>query len=1206
MDVIHVVNVIPNSRSDETHQDSEPGIAVNPSNPSEIVVTAFTPADTGLTNSPIYFSTDGGLTWQLNFIVPFGTVPELPQEDQFPGDQSIAFATASNELYGAFTTLDDGTLKVFRTNDPTATDTLPTMDPRHQVDQPWVEARTVRSGPDRGKDRLYVAYNDSLTKPPGSPSATVDVCLDAASHSPSFTRVLLEQRSVSPDSFDGFAVRPVAHDDGTVYVIYERWTSGSVAPPGETINITTDIVVARDDNWGNGSPRFGALTDPTDGKAGRIVASGVVITDGASMGQERLNNDLAIAVDPTNSDTVYVAWADNAGPNYTLRVRRSTNRGVDWSGDLLTVENATMTSLAINSAGRVGLMYQLFNSNKWETHFRRTTDDSGTNWDDLTLSVTPADTPIMTFPPYLGDWARVVAVDRSFYGVFCANNTPDPANFPNGVAFQRNHTTTTPFQLLGGDGVTPVAVSIDPFFFRLTEVECVIITDRSTFGKDEVAAMLQLSNPAVISAAFYVIVDGFTANELNISAATFTGPPNVAPSISFNPSLAGVSFQATQCSATDETNLNSPQRFTWTCDLIFGSTDSFTVENLPVTMTASITSTSGATVIGEAVITLTSQPNPYEIDGPTSWLSVDLQVFQVLRGGHLPSTPAIQLTGSPNDFIHDLLGNTGGGYNDPSLPRAPNHPFDLDLVANEDKSAVTLAGSVGGGLFFPSIPVLNFAVARVRYRALTTPASNVRCFFRLFQAATTSTDFQPTSTYATGGIGATKVPLLGVVNGEVVGIPCFAAPRIDPNNPNGLNAQTDPDNVGPLGGAIPPDPSGNEIQVYFGCWLDINQNTPQLPDPSIAASAAGPYVPKQSIQQVIRSQHQCLVAEINLDPPEPQITPGTLPAVSDKLAQRNLNIIGVASPHQVPQTFDIKPTPASLSPGQTPDELLIDWGNVPAGTLASIYLPSINAKTILDMANRMYTRHGLSSSDKNTLTCKARGITYVPVPPGVGSNYAGLLTVNLPATVTRGQEFRVITRQITNISAERPGGVILLRAKNDAPSDDVIEWRRVLGTFQISIPVEARAELLGPEERLLSVLLWIAEAIPAQSRWYPVFVRYLDQIAGRVSALGGDPTQILPSSSGDGSKPCPPKPEPERRLHFTGKIAGLMFDRFGDFEGFLLDTEEGERVYHSREKEMERLAERAWRERLRITVFVERDEPRRPVSLIVREPPVGF
>jgi len=34
------------------------------------------------------------------------------------------------------------------------------------------------------------------------------------------------------------------------------------------------------------------------------------------------------------------------------------------------------------------------------------------------------------------------------------------------------------------------------------------------------------------------------------------------------------------------------------------------------------------------------------------------------------------------------------------------------------------------------------------------------------------------------------------------------------------------------------------------------------------------------------------------------------------------------------------------------------------------------------------------------------------------------------------------------------------------------------------------------------------------------------------------------------------------------------------------------------------LAERAWRERLRITVWAERHEPHRPLSIIVREPPV--
>src|SRR5215470_19962233 len=123
------------------------------------------------------------------------------------------------------------------------------------------------------------------------------------------------------------------------------------------------------------------------------------------------------------------------------------------------------------------------------------------------------------------------------------------------------------------------------------------------------------------------------------------------------------------------------------------------------------------------------------------------------------------------------------------------------------------------------------------------------------------------------------------------------------------------------------------------------------------ASAAGPYTPVQSVQQAIRGKHQCLVAEINLDPPEPQIAPGTTPAVSDKLAQRNLTIVGVASPHQVPLTFDIKPTPASLPAGRAPDELMIDWGRVPAGSKASIYLPGTSAKAIIDMANRMYALH---------------------------------------------------------------------------------------------------------------------------------------------------------------------------------------------------------------------------------------------------------
>jgi hypothetical protein len=459
MDVVTVVNIIPSSHSDETNQDSEPSIAVNTANPNQIAITAFTPPDNGLTNSPIFYSLDGGATWQLNFDVPFGFQAGAALEA--PGDQSIAYAAAGTELFGAFLRHDNGDLEVFRTGDVTAAGTLSTFDERRQIDQPWVEARQVVGGADDGKLRVYVGYNDDGTGL-GKPSATVDVCLDGAAATPAFTQVALEQRSIGTGLRDGYAIRPVAHSDGTVYVVYERWTSGAFGA-----QIVTDIVVARDDKWGAATPAFGDLKDPGDGVAGRIVATGVAINDGGVLGQERLNNDLAIAVDPSNSDVVYVAWADNATNGYTLRVRRSLNRGVDWSNDLLTVANATMTGLAINSAGTVGLMYQQLAGDNWETHFRRTTDATGTAWDDLVLSRTPSSTPQAVFQPYLGDWARIVAVGKDFFGVFCANNTPDPANFPSGVVFQRHHTSAAPFTLIGSDGSKTVTPSIDPFFFKV-------------------------------------------------------------------------------------------------------------------------------------------------------------------------------------------------------------------------------------------------------------------------------------------------------------------------------------------------------------------------------------------------------------------------------------------------------------------------------------------------------------------------------------------------------------------------------------------------------------------------------------------------------------------------------------------------------------------------------------------------------------------
>lgn len=90
-------------------------------------------------------------------------------------------------------------------------------------------------------------------------------------------------------------------------------------------------------------------------------------------------------------------------------------------------------------------------------------------------------------------------------------------------------------------------------------------------------------------------------------------------------------------------------------------------------------------------------------------------------------------------------------------------------------------------------------------------------------------------------------------------------------------------------------------------------------------------------------------------------------------------------------------------------------------------------------------------------------------------------------------------------------------------------------------------------------------------------------------------------------RPSPTPPAHERAEAFTGKVVGIVYDRFGDFEGFLLLTEDGrERHFRSREHEIEELVCRAWIERVVISVIVDRGDPLCPVSIILRRAPEPF
>ena len=140
-----------------------------------------------------------------------------------------------------------------------------------------------------------------------------------------------------------------------------------------------------------------------------------------------------------------------------------------------TVTNATNPALAINKEGLVGFLYQQCVSKgdtpreaRWVTHIELTEDAFATA-NDLVLANVPADAPPPQFIPYIGDYVHLMTVGSAFYGIFSANNTPDKANFPNGIVYQRNADFTT--HTLLDNNKKKVEPSIDPFFVKVTPPE---------------------------------------------------------------------------------------------------------------------------------------------------------------------------------------------------------------------------------------------------------------------------------------------------------------------------------------------------------------------------------------------------------------------------------------------------------------------------------------------------------------------------------------------------------------------------------------------------------------------------------------------------------------------------------------------------------------------------------------------------------------
>jgi hypothetical protein len=724
--------------------------------------------------------------------------------------------------------------------------------------------------------------------------------------------------------------------------------------------------------------------------------------------------------------------------------------------------------------------------------------------------------------------------------------------------------------------------------------------EKNTFGLDEATDIIKTQG-GLVSSAFWVVINGFSKRSfqsLGIQVSAFTGSFFTLPGVKITPNPAGPQFE-------NGVNDTTPQQIRIPFDItLLDLPGNSILKQFPATgvsspydLTVSVTS-GGTTVAGPAATTqfeLIAGADPYFTNIPKGqnnepYLSQDLRVFNTVANSvPFPGGPTFGADniGGAYAYIQALLGYLNGtpAFTNPS----GTDPFSL--LPNQQGEGQT-DSSVAPFVFKFSglIPTIsnnyNFAIARVRLQGSSgSAANNVRVFFRVFGSQSADTDYDPNGTYLSQPDAAGKPGTPQVGTGNTT-IPFFATGNLGSETdyqPGGPNIQT-------LTIA-----AGDGLWWYYGCFLNFYDPVYQIGG--------------QQIQSYLPGTHHCLVAQIAFD--DAPIPTGVSPLSWDQLAQRNLQFTvvdnpGPAATHRAPQTFDCRPSKTIGQPGGTglpPDELMIDWGNVPKGSVASLYWPGVSAAGVISLAREWGSTAPLSASDAHTLSIPIDGgVSYIPIPSGAGQNFAGLFTLELPVGIRTGQRFEALVRRISTKRGkaapppppplqspprtklgEEPKAQVL-GAVAHAIVERPLQWRYVVGSFAVRIPVSTSAAMLVPEEMTLAIMKWRLAHLSPGNRWAPVLNRYITYCSARVDGIGGNSSQVPPSLTW-----VPPQLKGGQRgdhgkQTFCGKVAEVLFDCFGDFCGFELDECCERHLYETRERAIGELTLRAFREGLRLCV----------------------
>jgi hypothetical protein len=309
--------------SNEEGPQSETSIAINPSNPSQIVA-----GSNEIFRLPMrgYFSSDGGNTWGgVDLPLP---PPINANGFDFGSDPGVAWDTRGNVFYSYIVVFFSPTGKitgsevaVARSADGGRTWTATFFNQsggRGKFnDKPMITVDTNPSSPFR--DTVYVAWDTTPVAPPGPSSTGVKL-----SRSTDGGQTFSPPVDVSPTGGGqrfGIAADPFVAPDGTLHVAWN--------------DISSNIEEASSTN---GGASFGPphVISPTNVAIATVIPAqnsrGVLITPAcgadASSGPAR--------------GTLYCSWVDeNGGSGLDVFVSRSTNGGATWGAPVIVNDDPT-------------------------------------------------------------------------------------------------------------------------------------------------------------------------------------------------------------------------------------------------------------------------------------------------------------------------------------------------------------------------------------------------------------------------------------------------------------------------------------------------------------------------------------------------------------------------------------------------------------------------------------------------------------------------------------------------------------------------------------------------------------------------------------------------------------------------------------------------------------------------------------------------